>query len=235
MNYSYLQSNSNIIFWYLLSIISSLAVFSLILLKFKLNIKDIYVSMSYGILACFIGFGLQQIFNGIPILIIKMENVKWYYHIYFGAMAGVCQSFGKFVVILLLMKLCEKKNTILKLGLLVGLGFTISEISVITLTMIFKKVSFSLSYLSVFERTSASIFHIYTGGLIAIGLIKQTNKYLVSVILIHWVLDFMAGAFQHFKISVYLLEIIFFTISIFVFAIYVFCLQNTVLKRLEFE
>ncbi|HON56548.1 MAG TPA: DUF5808 domain-containing protein [bacterium] len=228
LNYSYLQQNSNVFIWYFLSIFFSLIVFSFVFLKFNADIKDIYIVMSYGILACFIGFGFQQIFNGIPILIIKMKNIKWYYHIYFAAMAAVCQTFGKFAVILLLMKLYDSKNTIIKFGLLVGLGFTITEISLITVTIIFNKLPFSsISYLGIFERTAASIFHIYTAGLIAFGLIKRTYKYLILIIILHSLLDFLAGTYRHFNIPVNTLEIIVFAISFFILVIFAFTLKNT--------
>jgi len=57
----------------------------------------------------FFGFGLQQILNGIPLLLIKIQNVKWYYHFYFGAMATICQTFGKLSVLVLLLRLNEEK------------------------------------------------------------------------------------------------------------------------------
>jgi len=226
VNYRYISENPNILLWYIFSLLGAALVFHLNFTRCYLSPETLYTALSFGVLSCLIGFGLQGIFNGIPSIIIsKAGGIKWYHHLYFGPVAGLCQTLGKLLIIMLLFEIYKPNTDAAKTGLTVGLGFTAAEISFIFISVIAQK-SPHISLIGVWERISASVFHIYSTGLLAKGFSENTKKYFILVVIVHGIMDFLAGAYSSFGISVFTVEVIVTSISILVWIYFIYIVKK---------
>ena len=103
------------------------------------------------------------------------------------------QTFGKWAAIVLLLQVrpaptrCDQALY----GLLV-VGFTLYEIAIIYAPVAWKKAA--LGYLSAWERTSVSVLHIYSAGLVALALWSKRPWLVVLVVVLHAAMDGLAVA-----------------------------------------
>ena len=124
-----------------------------------------------------------------------------------GPVAAGAQTFGKCfaLVILFTVRPQASFSDWLRRGLLVGLGFTVYEISLIYSGMASAQQAVA-GYGGLCERASASVFHIYSGGLLALALAAGRCWPLVLVFAVHAWSDFLAGAGVSLGFSVAALE-----------------------------
>jgi len=148
---------------------------------------------SYGLVAASAGFGVQGLINGPLVLWWGVNNLSWAHHLVLAPVAAAAQTFGKWSAILLILKVRPTSGgrDCIRYGLLVGLGFTIVEIAIFYFRVAWAEASWS--YLGLWERISASMFHIYSGGLVAIAVWTKRPWLLVLVVVIHASMDYLAG------------------------------------------
>ena len=95
--------------------------------------------------------------------------------------------------------------------------------------MAWAQLSVSPFYLSVWERGSASMFHIYSTGLVALALCSKRFSYIVLVVGVHAYMDFMAGTGGSvFGISsIYVLEAIFLVCAVFIWGFFLLTARSS--------
>jgi hypothetical protein len=177
--------------------------------------------LTFGTLAALIGFGLQTLLNAPVVAWLGTDALTWRAHVYLAAVAAGMQSFGKLMMIALLCRMVGATDTLdrLRTGLLVGLGFTLFEISVIWIGAVMRNVPID-SLLGVWERTSASLFHVYSAGLLA--LVIAGRRRLAAVVLgAHFITDWSIGANATlFHRSLFELELFFSAVGILVWIVF---------------
>ena len=194
LRWSILASSSPTVLWYLGSMIGSLIAFGLNPFSFTSR-RFVLRGVAFGMIAALVGFAFQSCLN-IPIVAaIGKANLTWRTHLYLGATASIAQTAGKLLLIAGLIQATRMTDTKDKkrAGLLVGLGFTVFEITMLWISVLAAGLPIT-SLIGVWERASASLFHIYSGGLLALFLIDKRSVYLGIVILIHFGMDWLAGA-----------------------------------------
>lgn len=175
---------------------------------------------SYGLIAIGIGFSLQGLINRPLVLWWGARNLSWIHYLVLGSVAGIAQTVGRGIAILLLQK-TRPVSTVYdyaRHGLLVGLGFTIVEITYIYFAVAWAQAP--LGYLSVWERVSASMLHIYLGGLVALAFWWRRYLLIALVVAIHALTDFLASAGGSLGFSTFGLETLFSAFGVFTWAIF---------------
>ena len=161
---------------------------------------------TYGFLAAIVGFTVQEAING-PLVRLWSDGLKWQHHLLLGPAAAGAQTFGKCFALAILLGIRPEAagSDRLRPGLLVGLGFTVYEIALIYSNMASAQQAV-VGYGSLCERASASLFHIYSGGLLALALTSGRWWPVVLVFAVHAWSDFLAGAGVSLGFSVAALE-----------------------------
>ncbi len=185
----------------------------------------------------FIGIGFHSIL-ALPLIIYKhgfkilgllrknlFEQKNLFELLYFALAAGIGQEFSKGIPIWAERKRTNKllpKSPFLWYGLNIGLGFSLSEIIMISIKDWQNRMInyiFSNLFLISFERISATIFHISTAIFIAYGIEKGKIKYIMPIcILMHTLLDFIAELSNNFNIMSVKIQELFFFYFFFPFA-----------------
>jgi hypothetical protein len=166
------------------------------------------VLTSLGVLAVGVGFSIQSLINT-PLVLWWAGDLTWEHHLALGFVAAMAQTFGKWFAITLLLKIrpASRASSVLRYGLLVGFGFALVEIPIVHFQAAWSQIP--VDYLSIWERSSSSLFHIYTTGLIGFAIATHRFWPIGTVVIIHAWTDFLAGAGGTLGISLYNLESIF--------------------------
>jgi hypothetical protein len=174
---------------------------------------------SFGVIAAGIGFAVQSLING-PLVLWWGSHLTWRHHIVLGSVAAGAQTFGKWFALSLLFKVrpASSPAEVLRRGLLLGLGFFIWELTLIYFSVAWAQAA--VSYLSLWERCSVAMFHIYSAGLVAIALQSKRYWLIVLVVVIHAFTDFLAGAGGTLGFSLYGLETTFSACAVLVWAVF---------------
>lgn len=176
---------------------------------------------SYGLAAFSVGMGLQStillplvLWWSSPIFHVGPDsNWPWTFGLIVGPVCAMAQTFGKWTAIILLLKVRSAASRLAQVqyGLLVGLGFTICEIAVVFLPVMLSQGV--LGYLSVWERGSVSVFHIYSAGLLAVAMWSRRYSLLVLVVALHSIMDGLAVATRSLQLSFSAVEVVFSAIA----------------------
>ncbi len=215
---SYFANNLTPLFWVILA---DLAAVGIIRLNSSFAWADyrLVPMASFGLVAAGLGFALQAIVNGPLVLLWGPKSLSWMHHLVLAPVAALAQTFGKGIAVLLLLKArpVSQTRSVVRYGLLVGLGFTITEITSIFFSVAWAQLPLT-SYLGAWERTSISMFHIYSAGLVALALGSKQKLPILMVVGIHAVTDFLAGISALLPFSIYVLETIFSLCAVLVWA-----------------
>jgi len=163
---------------------------------------------SFGVIAAGVGFAVQGLING-PLVWWWGRKLAWQHHLVLGPVAAVAQTFGKWFALSLLLKVRPSSSPAQwrQYGLLVGVGFTLLEITGIYFRVAWAQVP--VSYLSIGERVSSSMFHIYSAGLIVVAVKSRCWWPILLVVGIHALSDVLAGTGGTLGLSTYALESMF--------------------------
>lgn len=156
--------------------------------------------LGFGIAGCLLAFSLQGFVNGDVLRRFTGSEPGLGGYFLLAAGAAICQVFGKWVALLVVLQGAHRRSApeIIALGLGVGLGFAAAEIVVIGQGMIARSVVLDPpAFLSLMERFSAGGFHVYSGALIAISVATRRLGWVVAVFALHSVADWFAGAQGH--------------------------------------
>ncbi|HSZ58302.1 MAG TPA: hypothetical protein VK797_21735 [Tepidisphaeraceae bacterium] len=163
------------------------------------DLKQIRVA-SHGLVAMSIGFFMQTVVNGPLVLWWGAHDSSRIHQLILATVAGIAQTAGKLLGILLLFKtrLPSDVRDSARYGLLVGLGFAISEITLIYFSWAWgytpeKHIQWGF-LIGVWERGSAALFHINSAGLVALALWTRRYWLIGWVVAVHALTDFLAGA-----------------------------------------
>jgi hypothetical protein len=151
----------------------------------------------YGTFAMLAGFSMQGVVNGGIVRTTPPDAHGLGYFLALGAGAGFCQTLGKWLMIRLLNRIHRPtaRLDVLAGGLAVGLGFGLSEVLFIGTQLIHAgTVIQGIGAIGIWERCAAVGFHVFSGGLLAIGLASGATWPLLVVLLVHTLEDFLAGA-----------------------------------------
>lgn len=175
---------------------------------------------SYGCLAAGTGFAVQAVVNGPLVMWWGLHNLFLIQSLVLASVAAAAQTFGKWAALRLLWKIRPASSHLAcaRDGLLIGLGFTILEIALLYLSVAWADAP--VGHLSVWERVSASVFHVYSAGLVAIALWSRRYWLIAFVVAIHTLIDFLAGAGGSLHMSFYALEIIFSMLAVVVWGVF---------------
>jgi hypothetical protein len=154
------------------------------------------VALTFGILAAGIGFGIQTLLNGPVVALVGAANLTWRTHLYLALAGAIAQTTGKCLLILGTWAALRPADLPgkLRLGLMVGLGFTTFEILLLWLNATLTGSLASQWWLGACERGLSSLFHIYSAGLLALGLATRRPSLFALVIAVHYLTDWLAGA-----------------------------------------
>lgn len=218
---NYILENKTLLTWYFLSSLSAILIFYLNGLGIRLS-KSYAKFIWLGVFSFLLGVGIQGLMNGLPALMIGINRIQWYHHFYFGPVAALCQTFGKYLMIMTAFKIVLDNRKGLELGLLIGLGFTLAEILFLALNAVLTKEPVQGYWIGVWERLSASMFHIYSSGLIAFFILTKQKIFAVIAFVMHALTDTMGGIYLSLhRIPYKIIEVeILFT----VFAVLTWCL-----------
>lgn len=177
---------------------------------------------SYGLVAASAGFLVQTIINGPLVLWWGMGNLSWLHHLLLAPVAAIAQTFGRVVAIILLLNVrpTSVRLNYARYGLFVGLGFTVAEIAMFYVQVVWAEAPWS--WLGLCERVSASMFHIYAAGLVALALWSKRARLIMLVVAIHALMDFLAGTGGWPNLSIYGLETIFSILALVTWWIFLF-------------
>jgi hypothetical protein len=172
---------------------------------------------AFGVLAG-IGFSVQFLINK-PLMLWWGDHLSWPHHLLLASVAAAAQTFGKWFALSILLKArpATSCSQYLRSGVMVGLGFTILEITLLYFGAAWRLVP--LDYLGLWERASASLFHVYSAGVVAIAIGARRYRFILVVFALHAFMDFLAGAGGTFGISLYGLESLFSSIGIVMWVI----------------
>lgn len=176
---------------------------------------------SYGLVAVSVGLGLQGIallplvlwWDGPMLHLGPGTNWPWTHGLVIGPVCAVAQTFGKWTALVLLLKVRPATSRLAQIqyGLLVGLGFTIYEIAIVYLPVTLSQSA--LGYMSVWERGSVSVFHIYSTGLVALAMWSRRYSLIVLVLALHSTMDGLAVATRSLQLPFSTVEVIFSVIA----------------------
>lgn len=165
---------------------------------------------SYGLVAVSVGLGLQNLVLG-PLVLWwgGLPNVSWAHGLVAGPVCALAQTFGKWAAIVLLLKVrpAPTRGDQARYGLLVGLGFALYEIAILYAPVAWNTAT--LGVLSVWERTSVSVFHVYSAGLVALALWSRRPWLVVLVVVLHGLMDGLAVATRPLHLSFTTVELVF--------------------------
>ena len=150
----------------------------------------------YGVAGCLLAFIIQGAVNGGLLDLLGHDGPGLAGYLLLGAGAGLCQLFGKWLGLFVLLHQAQVRNRVevIALGLGVGLGFALAEIVVIGQGMIARLTALDPpALLSLLERFSAGGFHVYSGALIAIAIVTRRLHWILWVFLLHTLVDWLAG------------------------------------------
>lgn len=183
---------------------------------------ELVASASFGLIAAGLGFLLQATVNGPLIFWWGPDQLTWCHHLVLGPVAAVAQTIGKGAAVWLLLnvKASSDRCGYARHGLLVGLGFTALEITLIYFSVTWAQTPLE-SYLGVWERASSSVFHIYSSALLGLAFWSSRYVLVVPVLAVHASTDFLAGAAQSLPLLIYALQTVFSVsaICVWIFAI----------------
>lgn len=151
----------------------------------------------WGTFAMLAGFNLQGLVNGGLIRTTPPDQRGLVLYFALGAGAGFCQTLGKWLMIRVLNRVHRPtaRTDVLAAGLAVGLGFGLSEVLFIGARLIQSGTAIEgFGLIGIWERFAAVGFHVYSGGLLAIGLARRATWPLLLVLVVHTLDDFLAGA-----------------------------------------
>ena len=178
----------------------------------------------YGVAGCLLAFIIQGAVNGGLLDLLGHDGPGLAGYLLLGAGAGLCQLFGKWLGLFVLLHQAQVRNRVevIALGLGVGLGFALAEIVVIGQGMIARLTALDPpALLSLLERFSAGGFHAYSGALIAIAIVTRRLHWILWVFLLHTLVDWLAGAQGHaMQLPEIGLEVIFLVVAGIVFFLY---------------
>jgi len=167
-----------------------------------------------------VGFAIQGLINGGFVRALGVGNLTWRHHLVLAPVAAGAQTLGKILAIALIFRIHRAltRAQAVRFGLLVGLGFAIWEITVIWYSVV--RSEGTLEWLSVWERATASCFHIYTAGLVALALWSRKYWPIVLVVALHAATDFLAANGQVVTSSIHVLESIFSAAAVVVWVVF---------------
>ncbi len=189
---------------------------------------------SYGLVATSAGFGVQAVI-AVPLVAWwgGMEHLSWVHGLALGPLCGAAQTFGKWAAILLLLKVrpgADRAGCI-RFGLLVGLGFTLTEIAALYFPAAWAQAT--LGWLSLWERTSVSVFHIYSAGLVALAVCSKRHWLTAFVVLTHGVMDGLVVAVRPLQIPFETLEMICSILAVLTWAIFLMAVHAPPVRTLQ--
>ena len=207
---SYFARDPAPLFWVVLANVAALAIIRLNGCFAWLDYRFILLA-SFGMIATSLGFSLQALINGPLVALWGADHLTWVSHLILAPVAAVAQTLGKGAAILMLVRVRPTSSRLgyVRYGLLVGLGFTILEITVLYFRVAWAQAPLTSLSLSVWERTSASMFHVYSGGLVALACWSRRYLPIVLVLVIHATMDFLAGIAGSLPLSLCGLETVF--------------------------
>ena len=173
----------------------------------------------FGMGIFFLGIGLHSLIalpaaifmHGFKILFYEVHNSGPHYQIwellYYAVAAGIGQELSKGIPLWMELRRTENQTPeppLFRLGINIGLGFSLSEIILIAITD-WQPVMTDLNFFNLFwaslERFSATLFHMATAGLIAYGIEKnKTKSFLTLCILLHTTINFSAGILNEYPL-----------------------------------
>ena len=180
-----------------IAIAIGLATLTLLANRAELDVRAVAPYLGFGGIGCVIAFVLQGIVNPMITRWIEPPPFGAGSYLLLGIGAAVCQTIGKWGAVqgLDLMLRPTSPRAVLALGLGVGLGFAGTEIVVIGQQTIGAETALAPpALLSLWERASAGGFHVYSGALVAIGVVRRKLGWIALVVLLHSLLDWLAGA-----------------------------------------
>lgn len=224
---SYFADDSTPLVWVLLASVASLCIIRLNG-SFAWSDYRFMELASFGLAAAGIGFLLQAIVNRPLVALWGADSLSWMHHLVLAPVAALAQTFGKGAAILLLLRARPVPHAVgaARYGLLVGLGFTVTEIANIYFSITWAQIPLT-SYLGVWERASSSMFHIYSAGLVALALWWRRHALILLVLAVHAASDFLAGVSAALPFSIYELEAIFSLCSVLVWATFLLFARAT--------
>jgi len=164
---------------------------------------------SYGLVAVSVGLGLQNLVLG-PLVLWGggVVNLSWAHGLIGGPVCALAQTLGKWAAIVLLLKVrpAPTRYDQARYGLLVGLGFTVYEIAILYTPVAWATAA--LGFLSVWERTSVSVFHVYSAGLVALALWSKRPWLVGLVVVLHSLMDGLAIATRPLHLSFTTVEVV---------------------------
>lgn len=211
----FLRSNPEPLVWIMLSVISGMVLFHINMSSVRLDRRAVEY-LGFGLIAAGLGFAAQSVLNGLFLGITRPVTLTWMHHLYLGPVAALCQTAGKIIAVALAFRVIRERTTIdsIRIGLCIGLMFTVIEIVSIGMGVILKQIPLH-SYIGVWERATASMFHIYSAGLIAAALLRGATGWIIAVWIIHSALDWLAGSAQTIGLhSIHAIETVFTVISL---------------------
>lgn len=183
---------------------------------------------SFGVIATGIGFAIQGCINGPLVLWWAANKLSWTHYLVLAPVAAIAQTFGRWAALMLLVmaRPAPDRASHIRYGLLVGLGFTVWEITLVYFSGSWAEAEFGL--LSVWERVSASMFHIYAGGLVALAIYARRYWPIVLVVAIHsWMDFFTGGVAEVLGMSLYGLETMFSACAVATWAVFLLAAGST--------
>jgi hypothetical protein len=163
----------------------------------------------FGVIATGLGFAMQSLING-SLVWAWGAKLAWTHYLILAPVAAAAQTFGRWagLLLLLMVRPASDRSGYIRAGLVVGLGFTAWEMSLVYFSGSWSQVEFGL--LSIWERLSASMFHIYAGGLVALTVYSKRKWPFLYVIVVHsWMDFFTGGVAERLRLSLYGLETMF--------------------------
>lgn len=151
----------------------------------------------YGTFAMLAGFNVQGLLNGGLLRTTPPDQRGLALSLALGAGAALSQTLGKWLLIRLVNRIHRPRARVdvLAAGLAVGLGFGLSEVLFIGTQVIQAGSAITgLGVIGIWERCAAVGFHVYSAGLLALGIALGASWPLLLVLLAHTLDDFLAGA-----------------------------------------
>jgi hypothetical protein len=209
--------------WIALAI--ALATLTLLANRAEIDLRAIAPYLGFGGIGCVVAFALQGIVNPMLARWVGPPPLGGGAYLLLGIGAAVCQTIGKWGAVqgLDLLLRPSSPRAVLALGLGVGLGFAGTEIVVIGQQTIGSETALSPpALLSLWERASAGGFHVYSGALVAIGVVRRKVGWIALVVLLHSLLDWLAGAVGAGLVPLPLpvIESVFLAVAVATWAIY---------------
>ena len=208
--------------WILLA--AALALFWLITTPIRPAYSEVLKLFGYGVAACLIGFSIQGVVSHSILSFDRTTAPTLQTYMWLGLSAALCQALGKALAVALLCFQVKPTNAkrLVTLGMAVGLGFAVMEDLVLSQQAIEKgSALIDSAFSSLFERFSAGGFHVLSGVLIALSWMMRQWRWLLVVIIVHTVTDSLGGAAAGHRVnlSLVVLELIFFGLTIFMWLI----------------